>query len=232
MISLAVKAVIFDLDGTVVAFSLDYKALRSDVRAYLRSKSVPDSLLSVNDSLFEMLKKTELFMKNGGKNTEVIEKTVADSLKIAERYELEAAKQTSLIPGALEAIKLLKNKDLKTAICTLSSQKAVDYMIKRFKLEEYFDTVVPREKASKVKPNSEHLKAALDTMDILAEQVVVVGDSIEDMQAAKELKAIAVGFPTGVATQKQLSNNGANYIITAITDLPILIDSLNKPSPQ
>ncbi|MCW4006148.1 MAG: HAD family hydrolase [Candidatus Bathyarchaeota archaeon] len=228
---MAVKAVIFDLDGTIVAFSLDYKALRADVRAYLRSKAVPDSLLSVNDTLFEMLKKTELFLKNSGKTPEALQKTVAGALSIAESYELDAAKQTSLLPGALDTLKTLKNKDLKTAICTLSSQKAVNYMITRFKLAAYFDVVVPREKTVQVKPDAEHLKAALTAMDVLANEAVVVGDSIEDMQAAKELNAIAVGFPTGVATQKQLTRNGANYIITSITDLPLLIDNLNKPSP-
>jgi phosphoglycolate phosphatase-like HAD superfamily hydrolase len=57
---------------------------------------------------------------------------------------------------------------------------------------------------------------------------VVVGDSSTDMQSAKELKAIAVGLPTGVSTIEQLMSNGANYVITSITDLPILIEKINK----
>ena len=48
------------------------------------------------------------------------------------------------------------------------------------------------------------------------------------MQSAKELKAIAVGFPTGISTMEQLKNNGANYIITSLTDLPVFIKEINK----
>jgi hypothetical protein len=35
-------------------------------------------------------------------------------------------------------------------------------------------------------------------------------------------------LPTGNTTIKQLTIHGANYIITSITDLPVLIDKMNK----
>jgi len=35
-------------------------------------------------------------------------------------------------------------------------------------------------------------------------------------------------LPTGVSTQEQLTGQGANYIVTSITDLPTLIDTINK----
>jgi len=48
------------------------------------------------------------------------------------------------------------------------------------------------------------------------------------MQIAKELKAIAVGLPTGMSTMEQLMNTGANFIITSLSDLPILIKKINE----
>jgi phosphoglycolate phosphatase-like HAD superfamily hydrolase len=50
------------------------------------------------------------------------------------------------------------------------------------------------------------------------------------MQSAKELKAVAVGLPTGVSTMEQLMRSGANYIATSITDLPLLIEKISKNS--
>jgi len=35
-------------------------------------------------------------------------------------------------------------------------------------------------------------------------------------------------LPTGVSTQDQLVRNGANYIITSIVDLPVLLERENK----
>jgi phosphoglycolate phosphatase-like HAD superfamily hydrolase len=55
---------------------------------------------------------------------------------------------------------------------------------------------------------------------------LIVGDSVVDMQSSKELKAISAGFPLGISTIEQLSSNGANYIITSLADLPILIKKI------
>jgi phosphoglycolate phosphatase-like HAD superfamily hydrolase len=60
------------------------------------------------------------------------------------------------------------------------------------------------------------------------ESTLIVGDSGVDMQSAKELKTIAVGIPTGASTVEQLTNQGANYIITSIADLSILIEKINE----
>ena len=57
---------------------------------------------------------------------------------------------------------------------------------------------------------------------------MVIGDGAIDMRCAKELIAIAVGLPTGVSSPKELISSGANYFITSITDMPTLIEYINK----
>jgi beta-phosphoglucomutase-like phosphatase (HAD superfamily) len=68
-----IRAVVFDLDGTIVSHNIEYKALRADVRGFLIKQGVPASVLSLNDSVFEMLDKTEIFLKNNGKQRRVFE---------------------------------------------------------------------------------------------------------------------------------------------------------------
>ena len=228
MTSTSIKAVIFDLDGTIASFNLDYRAVRGEVRGYLLRVGVPASLLSANESIFEMLKKTEIFVKNSGKSAEAMEEIRKEALGIAEKYELEAARNTSLLPGANETLKALKRMGLKIGLFTLSGDKSARYILQRFKLGEFFGVTVPRNKVSFVKPNPEHLEMALKVLGAVPEETVVVGDSNVDMESAMELKAIAVGLPTGTSTTEQLTVHGANYIITSITDLPVLIDKINK----
>ncbi len=225
---MAIKAVIFDLDGTLANFNIEYKAVRAEVRSFLIRAGLPPSILSLNESIFEMLKKTKIFLKNNGKSDKNFAEIQNKALAIAEKYELEASKTTSLFPGVLETLKALKEKGLKIGLCTINSEKSVNYILKKFGIAKFFDAVTPRDKVKNVKPSIEHLKATIKALKVSPEETVVAGDSWIDMQCARELKAIAVGLPTGISSPKDLAAAGANYFITSITDLPSLIEYLNK----
>jgi len=225
-----IKAVVFDLDGTITSFNVDYKAVRAEVRSFLVKRGLPASVLSTNESIFEMLKKTEIFMKNNRKSEKIIEELREKALKIAEKYELEAARNTGLLSGVPETLKTLKKMGLKIGLCTINSQKSTSYILERFGIANFFDTVIPRNKVKYVKPNTEHLEATLKALGVKPDETVVVGDSRVDIKCAKELKVIAVGLPTGVASTEQLINSGVNYLITSITDLPTLMEYINKAS--
>jgi len=227
-----VKAVIFDLDGTLASFNLDYKTLRSEVKAYLVKMGVPASILSVNESIFEMLRKTEIFVKNSGKPTKLLEEVRSEALAMSEKYELEAAKCTSLLPGAVETLKALRQMSLKIGLCTINSEESMNHILKRFEIADFFDATVSRKGVNHFKPHPEHLETALKALDASAKDTVVVGDSSVDMQSAVALKAIAVGLPTGVSTTEQLMSSGANYLITSITYLPLLIEKINKTQKE
>jgi HAD superfamily hydrolase (TIGR01549 family) len=229
---MSIKAVVFDLDGTLVGFNLDYRSLRAEVRGYLAKQGVPALVLSLQENIFEMLKKAELFLRNTRKPTTTIEKLRGEVLSIAEKYELDAAMSTGLLSGALETLKTLKRMGLKLGICTTDSEKAATYILQRFRIADFFDAVVTRDKVKQVKPHPEHLQAVLDALGVKPEESMVVGDSVMDMQCAQELKAIAVGLPTGISTKQQLTQQGANYIVTSITDVPVLIERINKAQMQ
>ena len=222
-----IKAVIFDLDGTLADFNLDYKTVRTDVKSFLTKEGLPSSILSTRESIFEMLKKTEIFLKNNGKSAEV-KRIREKALKIAEEHELEAAKNTSLLPGVRETLKALRKMKLKLALFTINSEKSAKYILQRFKIAKFFDVLIPRNRVRYVKPNEEHLKVTLDALGVNPEEAIVVGDGSSDMKCSRELKVIAVGLPTGISSLKELINSGANYIITSITDLPMLIEDINK----
>ena len=228
---MTVKAVVFDLDGTLTGFNIDQKTVRAEVRSYLVSIGVPASVLSSNESVFEMLKKTEIYMKNNAKTMKAMNEARERALAIAEKFEMEAAKTTDLFPGAEETLKLLREMALKLGLCTINSEKSTNYVLKRFKIADYFDAVISRNKVKYVKPNTEHLEAVLKALGVGPEETVVVGDSTVDMRCASEMKAIAVGIPTGVSSPKELISSGANYFVTSISDLPRLIECMNK-GPQ
>jgi HAD superfamily hydrolase (TIGR01549 family) len=175
-----------------------------------------------------MLTNTEIFVKNNGKPDQAFEEIRKQALSIAEKYEMEAAKTTELLPGAVETLKELTKMNLKMGLCTTSSEKAASYIVKRFKIDNYFQLLISRDKVKHVKPSTEQCEIALKTLNVSPKATLIVGDSTADMKSGKELKAIAVGLTTGYATREQLMASGANYIITSLTDLPVLIKEINK----
>jgi HAD superfamily hydrolase (TIGR01549 family) len=175
-----------------------------------------------------MLKKAEIFVKNSTKSSEAFEEVRTHAFSIAERYEMEAASTTSLLTGAVETLKELQKMNLEMGLCTTSSEKAANYILQRFKIDDFFKVVISRDKVKYVKPHTEQFELAFKALGVHAKATLIVGDSVVDMQSATELKAIAVGLTSGLSSTEQLMNNGANYIVTSLNDLPVLIKEINK----
>ena len=229
---MTIEAVVFDLDGTLADFNIDYRAVRADARSFLIKRGLPASILSTNESIFEMLKKAEIFLKNNGKSTSTTKEIFTKVLAIAEKYELEAAKETGLLPGVPGTLKTLKKMGVKMGMFTVNGEKSANYILKRFRMANFFDAVIPRDSVKHVKPSGEHLEAVLKTLRVKPDEAIVVGDGTNDMRCAHELKAVAVGLPTGFSSPKDLITSGADYIITSLTDLPTLIEEVNKTKDE
>ena len=223
-----IKAVIFDLDGTLVAFKLDVNACRTEVIQRLTEQGFPSSLFSMKETAFDMLITVKNYLKAqgiGDQNFANIEKMV---FSIVERFELEAARITEMFTGIPETLKALRDMNLKLALCTISGEKAACYILNRFNLEQFFDAMIPRESVSAVKPNPVHLEAALTALKVKPHDAVLVGDSVKDVACANHLKVLAVGVTTGLSSTEELTHAGAHYIASSANDIPKLILQLNK----
>jgi len=223
-----IKAVIFDLDGTLVPFKLDIKACRTKVIHYLTEQGLPHSLFSMKETAFDMLIKVKNYLtanRIGDKNFASIEKIV---FSIVECFELKAAKTTKMFPSIPATLNELKDMNLKLALCTISGTKAVDYIIERFNLGHFFDAVIPRESVSAVKPDPVHLEAALAALEVTFQEAVLVGDSVKDVVCASRLGVLSVGVTTGLSSIEELTHSGAHYIASSASEIPKLILNLYK----
>lgn len=225
---MAVKAIVFDLDGTIVTFNIDYLKVRAEVRAFLLTENLPSSILPKKGSIFEMLRKAKIILENSSKSSERFKKVRQEVSDIAEKHELEAAKSTELFQGVVKTLEVLREMGLKIGLCTINSERAVNHVLARFEIAGFFDAVVPRNKIENVKPDGEHLKAVLDILNVEPHEAVVVGDGVNDMKCAKKLGAIAVGLATGVSSETELLKAGADLLINSITELPVTIERIDR----
>jgi phosphoglycolate phosphatase len=227
-LELVIRAVIFDLDGTLTAFNLNIKACRTEVIRQLTERNLPRSLFSLKETAFDMLVKTKEYL-----TTEKVEKQDYGELRklvfdVVKKFELEAAKKTMLFAGVSETLQTLKDLKVKIALCTISGEEATKYLLNRFNLRRFFDAVITREDVEMVKPHPVHLKAALDALEVGANEALLVGDSVKDMECARQLDVLAVGVATGISSVRQLSGSGANYLASSANDIPFLVKQLNS----
>lgn len=225
---LTIKAVIFDLDGTLVEFKLDYKTERAEVIQLLIKKGIPASVLSTNEGMFAVLKRVETYMNNAGKQEKELRQIKETVLSMADQYELQAAYKTELVPGIREALRTLRDMKLKIALFTIDGEKATSYMLSRFRIGRFFDAIITRDSVSAIKPDPAHLRAALKTLNVKPNEAIVVGDSTLDMRSASKLGLLAVGVITGISTSEELMDTGANYLASSAAEIPVLIKQLNK----
>jgi len=223
-----IKAVVFDLDGTLVEFNLNYKRLRSDVINFLSKQGLPISLFSTNDRMASIVEKTKRLMTNNGRSNEKIRETEKNIFSIVDQYEMEAARTTRMAPGVIPTLKALKERSIKIGIFTLSGRRSTEYILNRFHIKEFFDAIVPREDATEAKPDPEHLRLVLKMLNVNPQKTMVVGDSETDMVCAKQLNAIAVGVLNKRTSVDQLISAGADYTISSFTDLITLVSDINK----
>jgi HAD superfamily hydrolase (TIGR01549 family) len=227
---LTIKAVIFDLDGTLVEFKLDYKTERAELMQWLTDQGIPASILSTSEGMFETLKKAETYMRNTGKKAKEIDRVKEAVLSLADRYELQAAGETNLVPGVLEALNALRDMKLKMSLFTIDGERATSFVLRRFRIGHFFDAVITRDVVSAVKPDPAHLKAALEALNVKPYEALVVGDSTLDMRCARAYSVLAVGVTTGISTPERLMDAGASYLASSSAEIPILVQQLNRRS--
>lgn len=194
----------------------------------LTDQGIPASILSMNEGMFGALKKVETYMRNTGKKAKEIDRVREAVLSLADRYELQAARVTNLVPGVLEALNALRDMKIKMSLFTIDGKRATSFVLRRFRIGHFFDAVITRDVVSAVKPDPAHLKAALDALNVKPYEAIVVGDSTLDMRCAGALSVLAVGVVTGISTPERLMDAGASYLASSSAEIPLLIQQLDR----
>ena len=100
------------------------------------------------------------------------------------------------LPGVDEVLRKL-SETYRLAIATTKVRSNVEGILHKLNWDEIFDTFAAGDEVPRVKPDPAIFRLALDRLDGRAEESVVVGDTINDVLAAKALSipVIAVASP-------------------------------------
>jgi phosphoglycolate phosphatase len=204
----AIKAVIFDFDGTLAVLNIDFSAMRELIFDLMRRSGVNEKaireeyLLEIIDEVYEMLWE---------KNPSGAEIFYQESHDILHEVEMKAAEKGRLLPGAEGVLKGLREKGIKVGIITRNCEDAVRKVFPE--IDESCDIFVSRNSVKKVKPHPDHLTRVMDSLKISAEEAIMVGDHVLDIQAGKKVGMKTIGVLTGRTKKEEFEKAGADCIL-------------------
>lgn len=187
-----IEAVLFDFEGTLVDHQWNRKEAVEEVLKGLFGLGLPVERL--RGKKYSLLKPEAMAVaKEMGRNPD----EAADVVEtVYERFDEEALLRWKLRPKAREFLSLLKSLKIRTGLVTNLGSKTLRRAIQRLGLDSLFDMFVTRNDVRFPKPNGEGICLALERIGVERERAFYIGDSVDDLQAAKEA-GVRVAIITG-----------------------------------
>ena len=193
-----IKAIIWDLDGTLIDFKINSIKARRKAIKVLRNYGIAREDISSKMPLLEIVKiSRESFVKLGISDEEIKEiiKEVNNAVILVEH---EAAIKATLTDGIIKVLEFAKKKNLKQAVFTYNTHRNARKSLENTGINHYFDLVAGRDDVKKLKPHPDHLKYVCKRIGVNLDEIVVIGDTGRDIEAALKTNSRSIALNTKI----------------------------------
>lgn len=223
-----ITTLIYDLDGTLVEFKLDIAGMKETMVKMLSDQGVPRRYLRLDDPIRVLFGNSWKFLQGIGWPRDRFDQMINNVLKAIEPYEIEAAKTTSLQDGVIEVLDHFRIERKTQAVLTNVPGYIAKMTLDRFRLVNYFTRIMGRDEMSDLKPDPRGMGTLLRRLKVSPDQVLMIGDSILDVLAAKANHVRTIGIASGISRKQELQEAGAFQVLDEISELPPLFAELQK----
>ena len=216
-----VKAIIFDLDNTLVQSHIDYVQLKQTVLKELADAGVPSRFISVDESVVENFIRGKAYLQENSSAAHQKEFNRRLSEALTE-IEMERVDQVREIDGALSLVNSLKEKGFEVGILTRGSRDYALAVLGRTGFDGHVVHLVCRDDfpMEEAKPNPLAMDRIAEKLQCLSKECLFIGDHPMDFECAKASGALFVGVLTGSTNKERWSQVGCKAVIDSIADLP------------
>jgi phosphoglycolate phosphatase len=176
-----VEAILFDFEGTLVDLQWNLQRAVKETLEMLKTLRFPIQRLQGMKYSTLMLEAVRMAQEIGQSADRVREVIGA----IYDRFDEDALRCWTLREGSEDFLSALKTKGIKIGLVSNVGRKALDKAILKLDLHPFFNVVVSRNDVQFMKPSGEGLRLALSRLRVISDKALYVGDSLDDIQAAK-----------------------------------------------
>ena len=139
-------------------------------------------------------------------------------------YHANHDRMIALFPGIREMLEALKTYQIRMGIVTSKRRPTTRLAIERLHLSPYFGAVVTEQDVPAPKPAPDPVFAALRVLGSAAEDALMVGDAVFDMQAAQAAGVRGAAALWGTREEDALLATGPDFTLRAPADLVALVE--------
>jgi len=229
-----IKGILFDKDGTLIHFDKLWIKMVNELVADLMTEVGRESDQSLKIDMLASVGVTNQSVDGkgplaGGTSLDVAEAFQPFlSMEIPRLHEWIKNKQSTFVADHLDLIEAagditgliasLKEKDIIIGVVTADDSETTKLCLQKLGITDDIQFVAAADRYE-AKPSPESFQVFCDTFDLQPEEVVMVGDTVVDLQFAKNSHAgYGIGVLSGTGSESELAPL-ADILISKIDDL-------------
>jgi phosphoglycolate phosphatase len=218
------KGVLFDLDGTLLDTAADIaQALNLALGEYgMAAFPVSEVILMVGRGSPVLIERATA--ARGRTPSEAERAAMLD--RFFHHYgELEEQGHSQAVPypGAAETLQRLHAAGVKVAVVTNKHHRFASALMHNLKLSPWIDLIVGGDTCERRKPDPQPLLFACSSLGMTAAQALMVGDSINDVGAARAAGIPVVCVPYGYNEGRDPRTLDCDAMVETLAELPALV---------
>lgn len=219
--AMPVQAVLFDLDGTLIHSAPDIAEAANRMLDGLGlprwSEAAVSRLIGRGaPSLVERV------LDGAGAGLAPAARLAALA-QFQQHYDSISGQGASLYPGVAGALEQLRAMDLRLGVVTNKYHHSAQRLLQQFGLSPLFELVVGGDTLAQRKPHPAPVRHACACLDLAPGQVLYVGDSAHDVEAANGAGVPVYCVPYGYNEGRPVDGLPATGFIDSIAELPQLL---------
>ena len=219
-----VKAILFDLDGTLIDASAAIIETFNSVMNRFGLDPWTNSRItaSIGRPLMTLFKEV-------GPDCRSFQ--LQQMLKAYEELAREEDPRAVRLKPNVRRTLVTLGKNAQMGVVTSRRRRGARNILRRFELEKYFSAIIGIESVDRPKPDAEPLRLALDLLGVPPEEALMVGDTPDDVRSARNAGVRSAGVTTGHQALSELLAAQPDYIIHDLSELTQLPEVVGTRSP-